>query len=113
MNQASSVPRPQKSTEYVIRYGSHEAEKGWRDLLATQRNAVVDAWDRLTTHPLDEDTRCHQLKGELTFITRNGMRYGQRQYELTGGARIWFYVDPGTRSVVLVRVSTAHPNQTK
>lgn len=113
MSRSQDVPRPLKSTEYTIEFGSRDAEKGWRDLLATQRNALVDAWDRLTQRPLHEDPRYHQLKGELAHVHRDGKSHDQRQCELTGGARIWFYVDLGTKRVVLVRVFTAHPNQTK
>ncbi len=35
------VPRPRKKVEYAIRFGTREAEKGWSDLCATQRNAAA------------------------------------------------------------------------
>ncbi len=114
MKREVGVPRPRKSTDYLIAFGSRDAEKGWRGVVAaTQRNAVVDAWDRLTTRPLDEDPRCHCLRGELARVVRDGVSHEQRQYELIGGARIWFYVDAKAKRVVLGRVFTAHPNQTK
>ena len=109
----TGVPRPRRSTDYVLAFGTRDAEKGWRDVVATQRNAVVDAWDRLTARPLDEDPRCHRLRGEPAHVVRDGTSHEQRQYELTGGARIWFYVEAKTKRVVLVRVFTAHPSQTK
>lgn len=107
----SGVPRPIKSTEYAIELATSQAAKGWTDLVATQKNAVVDAWDRLTREPTDSDTRCHQLKGDLATLTHAGATHDQWQYELNGGARIWFYVDG--RTVKIVRMFTAHPNQTK
>jgi len=74
----------------------------------------VDAWDTLTHNPLIENQQVHSLKGGLSTITRGGVQYTQRQYEMPGGARIWFYViegNPGT--VIIDDVYTAHPNQTK
>ncbi len=61
------VARPRKKSEYRIVFAERSAEKGWRDLVATTRNAVTDAWDFLTKTP----------------------------------------------TVHLVRVATAHPNETK
>ena len=81
------------------------------DVLATQRNAVVAAWERLTSDPLADDTTCHGMKGDLEFITRAGKTHRRRQYELNNGARIWFYVHD--QSVVLTDVHTHHPNSTK
>ena len=107
----TSVPRPLRRSEYQITFGTSNAQKGWTDVLATQRNAVVAAWERLTVDPLADDTTCHGMKGDLEFITRAGKTHRRRQYELSNGARIWFYVDE--RSVVLTDVHTHHPNSTK
>lgn len=106
-----SVARPLRKNEYEIVFGTSNAQKGWRDVLATQRNAVVTAWERLTTEPLADDTTCHGMKGDLEFLTHQGKNHRRRQYELSNGARIWFYVDG--KSVILVDVHTHHPNATK
>lgn len=111
MAKGSKVDRPQKSHEYRIVFGSRDAEKGWQDLRATQRNVLADAWDALTKNPLELSPQMHPLKGSLGGVFRGGLHYEQRQFELSGGARIWFYVDEMT--VVLVNVHTRHPNQTK
>lgn len=107
----SGVPRPTKKTEYQIVFGTRNAEKGWQDLLATQRNAVVDAWDFLTRTPAHRLPRNHQLKGHLSQVIRDDHTHDQWQHELSNGARIWFYILDQT--VVLVEVHTRHPNQTK
>ena len=107
----AGVPRPIKSTEYEIVLATSQAQKGWSDVVATQRSAVVDAWDRLTKEPERSDQRCHRLKGDLATLTHNGATHARWQYELNAGARIWFYVDG--RAVCIVQVFTAHPNQTK
>lgn len=109
----SRVERPVATTEYSVEFGSREASGGWRDLLATKRNAMVEAWDALTTDPLRNDPTCHPMKGRLATIERAGEVHARRQYELPGGARLWYYVMEDDRRVVLVQAFTAHPNQTK
>lgn len=105
------VPRPLKKGEYRIVFGTGTAEKSWRDLLAVQRSAVVDAWDFLTRTPTDVLPKNHPLKGDLGTVTREGVSHTQWQHELSGGARLWFFV--AGQEVVLVQVHTRHPNQTK
>ena len=108
---AAGVARPRKKAEYEIRFATRQAEKGWQDLLATQRNAVVDAWDFLTKTPCAESFTNHPMKAELATVIRDGTAFTRWQYELTGGARIWFYVEDWT--VQLIDVHTRHPNETK
>ncbi len=108
---SESVSRPMKKAEFQILFATSQAEAGWRDVLATQRNSVVDAWDFLTRHPTESGPRNYQLKGRLAHVTRNGKSHDRWQHKLSGGARIWFYVDG--RSVHLVEVHTRHPNETK
>ncbi len=108
------VARPRKKSEYRIVFAERSAEKGWRDLVAPTRSAVADAWDFLTKTPTAQSVTCHPLRGDLAVIRRDGVEHVQWQYELPGGARIWYYVTTsGTPTVYLVRVATAHPNQTK
>lgn len=106
-----AVPRPLKKAEYTIVFATREAQAGWRDVLATQRNAVVDAWDFLTRHPLASSPSNYQLKGELSTLSHAGAVHERWQYKLTGGARIWFYVDG--QNVYLIDVHTRRPNETK
>lgn len=105
------VPRPRKQAEFEIRFATSQAAKGWRDVLATTRNSVVDTWDFLTRTPTDESPRNHRLKGELAIVRHGGSTHERWQHELPGGARIWFYVTAGV--VHLIDVHTHHPNQTK
>lgn len=59
------VPRPSKKVEYDIRFASSGAKKGWRDLVATMRNPMADAWDFLTRTPTATTSTNYRLKGEL------------------------------------------------
>jgi hypothetical protein len=108
------IARPTKRTEFEIVAESSQAQKGWRDLSGTTRNGLADAWDSLTQNPLRNDEVCHPLKGRLAVVTVGGVSHIQRQYELNGGARIWYYVTEGTPGLVhLINVHTNHPNATK
>lgn len=109
--QHQPVPRPLKRAEFRLVFGTRDAHKSWTDLMATQRNALVDAWDFLTRNPTSREPRNHPLKGDLARVTHHGSEHEQWQHELSGGARLWFYVHG--RDVVLVQVHTRHPNQTK
>lgn len=92
-------------------YGTRQAERAWRDLLASQRSAVVDARDYLTRHPHERSPKNHPLEGDLGTVTHAGATHEQWLHESNGGARLWFYVEGS--DVVLVEVHTRHPNETK
>ncbi|WP_022879166.1 hypothetical protein [Microbacterium sp. B19] len=113
MAKEEPVSRPIKKSEFTIVCASRQAEKGWQDLRATQRNALADAWDFLTRTPHLVTPTNYPLKGELRTVTRAGKTHERWQHKPTlgGSARIWFYVE-GDR-VYLEDVSTAHPNATK
>lgn len=117
----SPVSRPLRKVEYEIVLVSRQAEKGWRDALATYRNAVVEAWERLATEPTREDgERVYKLKGELGQGTYAGNTFARYQYKIPGGGRIWYFVKPSTDpkpksagQVLIEDVHTAHPYETK
>ncbi|KAA9393106.1 hypothetical protein FCK90_13955 [Kocuria coralli] len=107
------VPRPPKKTEYEIRFATSDAQKGWRDLVATIRNPMTETWDFFTRTPLSRTPTNYPLRGELAVIKRDGATYDRWQHKPTakGTARIWFYVHE--RTVFLEQVHTSHPNATK
>jgi hypothetical protein len=106
-----TVTRPLRRSEFEIIFGTSNARKGWTDVLAVQRNTVVQAWERLTLDPQANDSTCHGMKGDLEFVSHKGATHMRRQYELSNGARISFYIEGKT--VVLFDVHTHHPNATK
>lgn len=102
----------------MLVFGTSDARKGWTDLNATTRGPLVCVWEFLTATPQERSTTCYPLEGDLATITREGVAHDQWQVKLPGGARIWYYVEPAkdkktAGTVVLVRVSTHHPNETK
>ena len=111
MAKSSPVTRHLKSTEFEIVSASRQAELGWRDLRATQRNVLADAWDYLTTTPTHPTPTAHPLRGTLAIVRHQGIDHERWQYELSGGARIWYFVVDQT--VYLEHVHTRHPNETK
>jgi len=112
----TSVPRPLKKAEYEIVFATRDAQSGWTDLRATTANTLADAWDALTHDPKDVSPKCHPLKGDLATVTHAGSTHERWQYELPGGARIWYYVTEGGKTagtVHLIKMHTHHPNETK
>lgn len=107
------VPRPPTKAEYEIRFATIDAQKAWRDLVATIRSPMSETWDFLTRIPLATTATNYRLKGELGKIQRGGVVHERWQHKPTakGTARIWFYVD--ARIVYLEQVHTSHPNETK
>lgn len=112
-----SVDRPLKRAEYELVFTSRDADKSWRDLCATKINAMADAWDYLTKTPEASRPPHGPLKGRYSSLTRDGITHTRWQYELPGGARIWYWVEPPTEKVrgrvLLERVTPHHPNETK
>ncbi|SDJ99744.1 hypothetical protein SAMN05428985_102195 [Nocardioides sp. YR527] len=110
---SAAVPRPVKKTEYEIKFATTDAQKGWRDLVATIRNPMAEAWDFLTRTPMTMTPTNYRLKGDLGTVHRNGASHERWQHKPTakGTARIWFYVHEHT--VFLEQVHTSHPNETK
>jgi hypothetical protein len=114
---ARQVARPPKRTDFEIVFITRQAEKGWTDCLAVDRNATVDAWDRLTAAPTVEDERLYRLRAELATGTYDGTTFERYQYKITDGGRLWYFVQPTPSAkiegrVLLERCEPGHPKQT-
>lgn len=112
MGKEQPVNRPVRKSEYTIVAASGAATKGWRDLVATHRNLMVEAWEFLTADPLKVTPTNYPLKGSLATVIRGGVKHDRWQYKPSAGngARIWFYVEG--QKVYLERVSPHHPKET-
>lgn len=118
MSPAAGTPQPHKRAEFVIEFATRSAQKGWRDCLAVARNATVDAWDRLTTAPMLEDERLYRLKADFATGSDEGKTLDRRQYKVTNGGRIWYFVvlTPGAKTagrILLERCEPGHPKETE
>lgn len=114
MSRSERVDRPLKRTEYELVFISRQAEKGWRDCLAVARNALIDAWDRLTTEPTREDDRLYRLKADYATGTYAGVVFDRYQYKSTNGGRLWYFVEHTSKGkvagrVLLERCEPGHP----
>ena len=115
----AAVARPLKRAEFEIRFANRDAQKGWRDLLATARNATVEAWQHLTAHPLERSARCYPLRADFADVAVGSERLAQWQFKVTDGGRIWFCVSATTTGakvagiVYLTRCDPGHPKQTE
>ena len=82
------------------------------------RNAVVDAFDRLTTGPEAETRRQHRLQSDFATGTYGGVTYERWQYKISDGGRLWYFVDHTTSggsasSVLIERAEPGHPKATE
>lgn len=117
--QTEPVPRPRKKTEYAVQFMNARASKGWTDALSKHRNAIVDAWDFLTSSPLTTDgRRVYRLRDRLATVDYQGAAYDRYQYKFSDAGRIWYFVLGATdkRSagqVIIEEVSVAHPKSTE
>ena len=117
MSKSNEVVRPRRKTEYRLEFATSQARRGWTDLVATARNASVDAWERLTNAPTSQNESCYPLQGSLGTVTVDGTPRQRWQLKPTKSGRIWYAViQPGggksPGKVLLERVTTGHPNET-
>lgn len=113
------VERPLKRVEYEIVFITRQAEKGWQDCRAVALNALVHAWERLTTAPTHEDSRLYRLKADYATREYEGRTYDRYQYKITDGGRLWYLVRPAPKGakiagqVLLERCEPGHPKETE
>ncbi len=55
---------------------------------------MADAWDYLTKTPEASKPPHGPMKYNYATITRGGATFQRWQYEIPGGARIWYWVVP-------------------
>jgi hypothetical protein len=82
----------------------------WDKLAVSHKGNLRACFDHLASTPLDTATdpeRCHRLKpskklGYVEYL----------QYEVGGGARVWYLVDEDQKLVTVHAVYTGHPSRT-
>jgi hypothetical protein len=106
------VAPPAEPGRWLMKFGTNDAAKGWEDLARQVPGNLYRAYEaiRAQPEPFPPTPRQHRLRGKQ-LSTVNGLE--QWQYEVTGGGRIWYVVDPAGRTVYLTLASTKHPKATE
>lgn len=108
------VAPPPRAGEYDLRFDTAEAAKGWDNLSAQVPANLRKAFEAIRDNPRPTPAteRHHRLKGALATGTHAGRTLERWQYEVTGGGRIWYLVDPETQTVWMTYAGTRHPKAT-
>jgi hypothetical protein len=72
------------------------------------------AWLAMTADPRcrADPSRQHPLKYDLATVKVGGSEMDQWQYEVTGGARVWYAIDDERQTLWITQAGTGHPRQT-
>lgn len=104
-------PRTPPGTKftYPIYAKNKSVADDWTALCATYENAARRCYDHLALTPNERPqnpARGHALRGVLG-------RRGLHQYEVGGGARVWYVVEDVDHIVVIREVHISHPKATE
>jgi hypothetical protein len=105
---------PPVDEEFDVRFATSDAARGWEHLGQQAPGNVRRAYEamRATPRSTANPARHHRLKGALGTATWKGREYERWQYEVTGGGRIWFFIDDERRTVWITYAGTGHPKPT-
>ncbi|OKJ13568.1 hypothetical protein [Kitasatospora sp. CB01950] len=105
---------PPVGDEYDLRFANTDAADGWDHLGRQAAGNLRRAFEKIHTDPraTDHPDRRHRLKGKLGTGTFKGQELERRQYEVTGGGRIWYLLDDTGRTAWITYAGTGHPKAT-
>jgi hypothetical protein len=107
------VPPPSPTGGWTLRFADSTSASGWEQLISQYPNATRKAFERLETDPSDRSERQHRLRGSQASTRVGGATLEQWQYEVTGGARVLYAIDPANRTVWILDASPGHPKHTE
>lgn len=109
------VSPPPAPGDYLIRFATNDAAKGWENLCREAPANTRTAFMAIERNPCPCPTtaRHHLLKGKASTFVYGGKRLPQWQYEVTAGGRIWYLVDRDSRTCWLKHAGTGHPKATE
>lgn len=98
---------------YSLVFLRKNAADGWEQLCKQAPGPMRAAYNQLSTKPSDPTNadRQHRLKFDLEYVKVNGALLEQWQYEVTGGARIWYAVNSMKMLVWISHAGTGHPSK--
>jgi hypothetical protein len=108
------VGSPPGPDDWQIRFHTNEAVKGWEELCRQAPGNALWAWTtmRRTPAPPVRSSRHQRLHGDLATGVVKGRVLDHWQIEVTGAGRIWYLVDPDTRTVWMDYAGPGHPKAT-
>ncbi|MBB5807176.1 hypothetical protein F4560_006944 [Saccharothrix ecbatanensis] len=109
------VAPPPRRDEWDVLFADNDSAKGWEELCGQAPGNTFEAWHSMRTDPVPRlpVPRHHPLKGKLSHEVRGGRLLPKWQIEVTGGGRVWYFVDAERRTVWLVWAGTGHPKATE
>ncbi len=131
MARQQRIARPSRTDEREIVAADKGVAEDWERFAAMMPNALTVAYDQLSGNPTEFSSRQKKLEGK-TWGTGvyEGRTFDRWQYEVTGGGRIFYFVDDpaggGTsktagkgrgpkpkRRVIIEAVHPGHPKGTE
>jgi len=111
LKRGDQVPRPKP---WRVLLHNTEAARGWAELERQALDVLDRAWVEMTAEPrsVANPGRQHRLKAVLGAVKVGGAELEQWQYEVTGGARIWYAIDDQERTLWVTKAETGHPGIT-
>jgi hypothetical protein len=107
------VPPPPPTSGWTLRFDGNRAAEGWEQLTSQFPGPTRRAFDQLESDPAAHSARQHRLRGGAGTTIVASSTLEQWQYELTGGARILYAIDPARRTVWILEASPGHPKHTE
>lgn len=117
------VARPLGPGTWKVVARSKKVSEKWDEFSNQAGGECQRVYDQLATNPLYEDGhRQQRLAGEVGRVTYDGVQYERRQIDVTGGGRIWYFVDStpfgsGQKrrlgKVIIDLVAPGHPKETE
>lgn len=117
------VRRPTRAGTWKVVARSKKVSEKWDEFSKQVSGECQRIYDQLATNPLyDDGDRQQRLVGEAGRVTFEGVQYERRQIDVTGGARVWYFVDDrpfgvGQKrrlgKVVIDTVAPGHPKETE
>lgn len=131
MPREEHIARPTRTDEWEVVVADKGVADDWNRWAKQEPNALAAAYDQLATNPTQFSSRQRKLEGKTWGTgTYDGKTYDRRQYEVTSGGRIFYFVDDPTdggrkkpqhqgrglrprRRVIVEAVHPGHPKGTE
>ena len=89
-----SITRPNRPRTWSVVARSKKVAAQWNEFANQASGECQRVYDQLSIDPLfDDGDRQQRLVGEIGRVTFNNREYVRRQIDVTGGGRIWYFVE--------------------